>query len=44
MVVRNLLVLRSDCLIMSQSMKSHQTVIIAEYGQTSGFITRGDRG
>lgn len=28
---------------MSQSMKCHQTVITAEYGQT-GFMARGDRG
>jgi len=43
MVVQNPLVLRSDSLIMSQSMKCHQTVITAEYGQT-GFMARGDRG
>lgn len=44
MVVQNLqLVLRSDSLIMSQSMKCHQSVITAEYGQT-GLMARGDRG
>lgn len=43
MVVQNPLVLRSDSLIMSQSMKCHQTVITVEYGQT-GFMARGDRG
>jgi len=43
MVVQNLLVLRSDSLIMSQSMKCHQTVITAEYGQTE-LMARGDRG
>jgi len=43
MVVQNPLVLRSDSLIMSQSMKCHQTVITAEYGQT-GFMARGDWG
>jgi len=43
MVVESPLVLRSDSLIMSQSMKCHQTVITAEYGQTE-FMAQGDRG
>jgi len=43
MVVQNLPVLRSDSLIMSQSMKCHQTVITAKYDQT-GLMARGDRG
>jgi len=42
MVVQNLLVLRSDSLVMSQSMKCHQSVITAEYGQTE-LMARGDR-